>query len=64
MQMNHQIAVIEPVFRLRIQGGKVIFWLTFARHHADVVTAHQRIQPGDPCQRGFRRHQPELRLFP
>ncbi len=60
--MDHQIAVIETVFGLGIQRNKVILGLTFARHHADIVTAHKRIQPGDTGQRGFRRHQPELRF--
>ncbi len=41
----------------------MIFGLTFARHHANVVPAHQRIQPGDPRQRGFWGDQPELGLF-
>ena len=63
MQMDHQIAIVKPVFRLRVEGGKVIFWLAFARHHADIVTPDQRIQPGDARQRGFRRHQPELGLI-
>jgi hypothetical protein len=60
--MDHQIAVIEAVFGLRIEGDKVILRLAFTGHHADIVTAHQRIQPGNAGQRGFRRDQPELRF--
>ena len=60
--MDHQIAVIQPIFRLGIQRNKVILWLTFAGHHADIVTAHKRIQPGNAGQGGFRRDQPELRF--
>ena len=42
--MNHQLAVIDVVLRLGIEGDKVILGLTLAGHHADIVTAHQRIQ--------------------
>jgi hypothetical protein len=34
------------VFRLSIQGDEMIFRFAFARHHTDIVTADQRIQPG------------------
>ena len=37
--------------------------LAFTGHHADIVTADQRIQSGYPGERGFWRHQPELGLF-
>ena len=60
--MNHQIAVIEAVFGLRIQSHKVILRFAFAGHHADIVTADERIQTGNTGQRGFWRHQPELRF--
>ena len=42
--MNHQLAVIDVVLRLGIEGDKVILGLALAGHHADIVTAHQRIQ--------------------
>ena len=60
MELNHQIAVIQPVFRLRIQRGKVFLRLTFTWHHTDVVPAHQCIQSGHARQRRFWRDQPEL----
>ena len=41
----------------------MIFGFTLARHHADVVPAHQRIEARYAGQRGFRRDQPELGLF-
>ncbi len=62
VQMDHQLAGIEAVFRLCIKRPKVVARLAFARHHADIVTAHQRVQPGNARQRGFRRDEPELRL--
>ena len=61
--MNHQFAVVDTVFRLSIQSDEMIFRFAFARHHTDIVTAHQRIQPGNAGQRGFWRHQPELGIF-
>ena len=61
--MNHQLAVIDVVFRLGIEGDKVILGLTLAGHHADIVTAHQRIQAGHAGERSLRRYQPELRLL-
>ncbi|CQF66648.1 Uncharacterised protein [Salmonella enterica subsp. enterica serovar Typhimurium str. DT104] len=63
MEMNHQIAVAKPVFRLCIQGDEMISGLAFTWHHTDVIPADQRIQAGNARQRGFGRHQPELRLF-
>ena len=60
--MDHQIAVIETVFWLRIQRDKVILRFALAWHHTDVVTANQRIQPRDTRQRRLRRDQPELRF--
>ena len=41
--MNHQLAVIEAIFRLGIQRGKMLLRLAFTWHHADIVTAYQRI---------------------
>jgi ABC-type transporter Mla subunit MlaD len=37
-------------FRLSIQGDEMIFRFAFARHHTDIVTADQRIQPGNAGQ--------------
>ena len=63
LQMDHKITIIQPIFGLGIEGDKVILLFTFTWHHADIVSADQRIQPGNTCQRSFWRHQPELRLF-
>ena len=40
----------------------MILRFAFAGHHADIVTADERIQTGNTGQRGFWRHQPELRF--
>ncbi len=58
--MDHQVAVVETVLGLGIQRRKVILRFAFAGHHTDIVTAHQRIQPGNPGQRRFGCDQPEL----
>ena len=41
----------------------MILLFTFTWHHADIVTTDEGVQPGDTCQRGLWRHQPELCLF-
>ena len=61
--MDHQIAIVQPIFRLGIECDKVILLFTFTRHHADIVPTDEGVQPGDTCQRCFWRHQPELSLF-
>ncbi|MPN04518.1 hypothetical protein SDC9_151759 [bioreactor metagenome] len=61
--MYHQIAVIQPIFRLGVEGDEMILLFTFTGHHADIIAADQRIEARDACERRFRRHQPELRLF-
>ena len=61
--MDHQLAVINMVLRLGIEGDKVILGLALTWHHADIVAANQRIQAGHAGKRGFRRHQPELGLL-
>ena len=61
--MDHQIAIVQPIFRLGIECDKVILLFTFTWHHADIVTTDEGVQPGDTCQRGLWRHQPELCLF-
>ena len=61
--MDHQIAIVQPIFRLGIECDKVILLFTFTWHHADIVTTDEGIKPGDTCQRGLWRHQPELCLF-
>ena len=63
VQMNHQLAVVDTVLRLGIEGDKVVLRFAPTRHHADIVTADQRIKAGDARQRGFRRDQPELRVL-
>ncbi|MNV68996.1 hypothetical protein D3C71_1618750 [compost metagenome] len=54
--MDHQIAVVQPVFGLSVQGGEMLLRLTFSGHHADIVAANQRVQPGNSRQRGFGCH--------
>ena len=61
--MDHQIAIVQSIFRLGIECDKVILLFTFTWHHADIVTTDEGVQPGDTCQRGLWRHQPELCLF-
>ncbi|GCM25387.1 hypothetical protein ExPCM16_01307 [Escherichia coli] len=61
--MDHQIAIVQPIFRLGVECDKVILLFTFTRHHADIITTDEGVQPGDTCQRGLWRHQPELCLF-
>ena len=61
--MNHQLAVVDMVFRLGIESDEMVLRLPFTRHHADVVTANQRIKTGYAGQRGFRSNQPELGIF-
>ena len=61
--MDHQIAIVQPIFRLGIECDKVILLFTFTWLHADIVTTDEGVQPGDTCQRGLWRHQPELCLF-
>jgi hypothetical protein len=47
------------MFWLSVEGDEVIFGFALARHHADIVPAHQRIEARHAGQRGFRRDQPE-----
>ena len=61
--MQHQIAIIQTVFGLRVEGNKMIFFLAGSGHHADIVTTNQRIQTRNSGQRRFRRDQPELGIF-
>ncbi len=63
LQVDHQLAVVDTVFWLSVEGDEVIFGFALARHHADIVPAHQRIEARHAGQRGFRRDQPELRIF-
>ena len=63
VQVDHQLAGVQAVFRLGIERGEVSLLLAAAGHHADIVAADQGIKPGDPGQRGFGRHQPELSAF-
>lgn len=63
MQVDHQLAGVQAVLRLGIERGEVGLLLAAAGHHADIVAADQRIEAGDPGQRGLRRHQPELGAF-
>ena len=48
--MQHQIAIIQAIFRLRIEGDEMIFRLAGSGHHADIVAANQRIQTRNPGQ--------------
>ncbi|MNV58143.1 hypothetical protein D3C71_1505030 [compost metagenome] len=43
-----------------IKRGEVGLWLPAARHHADIVAAHQGIQARHARQRGFGCYQPKL----
>ena len=63
MQVNHQLAIVKAIFRLGIERGEVIFRLAFARHHADIVAANQRIQPGNTRKRRLGCDQPKLGIF-
>lgn len=51
--MQHQIAIIQTVFGLRVEGSKMIFFLAGAGHHADIVTATNASRPETPASDAF-----------
>ena len=53
VQVDHQLAGVQAVLRLGIERGEVGLLLAAAGHHADIVAADQRIEAGDPGQRGL-----------
>ena len=62
--MNHQLAVVQTIFGLCIERSEAFARFTFTWHHADIVTANQRIEAGDAGKRGFWGYQPELGFSP
>ncbi len=61
--MDQQLAGVHAILRLGILRDEVFARLAAARHHTDIVAAHQRVEARDARQRRFRRHQPELGIF-
>lgn len=53
LQVDHQIAIVQPIFRLGIERDKVILLFTFTRHHADIVPPTRASSPETPANDAF-----------